>query len=346
MNTQKPTTFRLEAATEEDKDWARDLHRRCYRELIERQFGAWDADRQRGYFDKKWNPLAFQKVIVAGDAVGILSFIEEDDHLFLNEIQIDPTAQNRGLGTAILRDLQSRARQTGRFVKLHVLRVSRAAALYQRLGFAITEQTDTHLLMQWHPQQAVRMFENTILHLIGFAGTGKRTIAQAIVAAAPNFRLVDNHFINNVIFGVIQADGKTKLPRQVWDRVGEVRDVVLQTIRELSPPSFSFIFTNEMIEGSEKDQQTFEKFRMTAEARGAFYLPVRLIISVAENRRRIVEPERAQLSKTILEEAAIVNARDHEVLKPAAVPYISVDVTDLSPDEAARRILSEAAALR
>ena len=183
---------------------------------------------------------------------------------------------------------------------------------------------------------------NTILHLIGFAGTGKLTIAREIVAAAPEFRLVDNHFINNVIFSLVHADGKTKLPREVWDRVGDVRDVVLRTIRDLSPENYSFVFTNEVIEGNEKDGQEFEQFRVVSEARGAFYLPVRLLISPSELRRRITVPNRAKLKKTTLEEAAIVNSRDNEVFKPKTVPYFDLDVSDLAPDEAARRILEEA----
>ena len=187
--------------------------------------------------------------------------------------------------------------------------------------------------------------ENTILHLLGFAGTGKLTIAREIVAAAP-FRLVDNHLVNNVVFSLIFADGKTKLPPSVWERVGDIRETVIRTIRKISPDNFSFVFTNEMIEGTEKDERTFEKIRSLAEDRGALYLPVRLLISETELCRRIAIPERAKMHKTTSEEAAIINSRQNEVLIPKSVPYVDLDVTNLEAHDAARQILSEARARR
>ena len=187
--------------------------------------------------------------------------------------------------------------------------------------------------------------ENTMIHLIGFAGAGKRTIARQIADQAA-FRLVDSHLIDNVVFRLIHADGKTRLPREVWDRVGEIRSVALQTIREISPAHFSFVFTNEMIEGEARDERTFETIRAVAVARQAFYLPVRLGVAEPELRRRITSPERAELMKVTLEEAAIVNSRQKEVFIPTSVPYFDIDVTDLQPSVAARLILEEAARRR
>ena len=145
---------------------------------------------------------------------------------------------------------------------------------------------------------------NTILHLIGFAGTGKLTIGREIASLTPEFQLVDNHFVNNVIFSLIHADGKTKLPKEVWDRVGEVRAAVLRTIEELSPSDYSFVFTNQIIGGNEKHEREFERFRAVAETRGALYLPVRLLISPTELCRRITSPDREKSMKVSLEEAS------------------------------------------
>lgn len=55
--------YALGPAVDADKTWARQLHARCYRDLIERQFGAWDETRQQGYFEAKWDPARFQKIM-------------------------------------------------------------------------------------------------------------------------------------------------------------------------------------------------------------------------------------------------------------------------------------------
>src|SRR6202030_2215671 len=83
--------------------------------------------------------------------------------------------------------------------------------------------------------------------LIGFAGTGKLTVARVLrdrlAAHGAQVRLVDNHYINNPILHLIDVDGEKPLPAGTWDRVGEVRDAVFRTIEMLSPKSWSFIFT-------------------------------------------------------------------------------------------------------
>jgi len=102
---------------------------------------------------------------------------------------------------------------------------------------------------------------NVILYLIGFAGTGKLTIAKAILARAP-FLLVDNHFINNVVFSLIDMDGNSPLPPRVWENVGKVRSIVFDTMRYLSKPARNFVLTNELVEGDEEDAKVFNPQRI------------------------------------------------------------------------------------
>lgn len=49
--------------------------------------------------------------------------------------------------------------------------------------------------------------KNTIIYLLGFPGTGKYTIAKEICKQA-DFKLVDNHLINNPLFTLIENDDK------------------------------------------------------------------------------------------------------------------------------------------
>jgi shikimate kinase len=181
---------------------------------------------------------------------------------------------------------------------------------------------------------------NVILYLIGFAGTGKLTIAQTILARAP-FLLVDNHFINNVVFRLIDTDGNSSLPPRVWEHVGRVRAVVFDTIRELSRPDRNFVLTNELVEGDEADEQVFHEVSALATARGAAFLPVRLLIAPKELARRVVNLQRQALLKSRDPNAAQRMAREHQVYRPKDVEAFTLDVTTLSPAEAAERILAE-----
>lgn len=84
-----------------------------------------------------------------------------------------------------------------------------------------------------------------IVHLLGFPGVGKYSVAAALTRLAGDVGsvivLVDNHLSSNVVLSVIDADGVADLPDDVWDRVGEIREVLYTTIEETSPPDWSFV---------------------------------------------------------------------------------------------------------
>ena len=181
---------------------------------------------------------------------------------------------------------------------------------------------------------------NVILYLIGFAGTGKLTIAHAILARAP-FLLVDNHFINNVVFRLIDTDGKSPLPPRVWENVRKVRAIVFDTLRELAQPARNFVLTNQLVEGAAEDEKVFQEVRALARARGAAFLPVRLLIAPEELARRVVSPQRQALLKSRDPHEAWRIAREHQVYIPKDVDYFALEVTTLAPADAAERILAE-----
>ncbi|MDK1096459.1 MAG: hypothetical protein QGM47_04240, partial [Actinomycetota bacterium] len=70
-----------------------------------------------------------------------------------------------------------------------------------------------------------------------------RALAARLEADGETTLIIDNHWINNPIFGLIDQDGLTPLPPQVWDRVGEVALAVVMTAEELTPRNWNAIFT-------------------------------------------------------------------------------------------------------
>ena len=152
--------------------------------------------------------------------------------------------------------------------------------------------------------------------------------------------LVDNHFINNVVFSLIDPDGVSPLPEPVWENTRRVREIVLDTIRELSRPERNFIFTNVLVEGESYDEEVFAKIHSLAVQRRSFFLPVRLSISIEELCRRTAFPERKAKFKSIDPEAARVQAMREEVFWPSC-PYFELEITSLSAEASARAIVTE-----
>jgi hypothetical protein len=184
--------------------------------------------------------------------------------------------------------------------------------------------------------------------LIGFSGTGKLTVARVLrdrlMADGEQVRLVDNHYINNPIFHLIDVAGEKPLPDGTWDRVGEVRDAVFRTIEELSPRSWSFIFTNDLIDRPE-ERAYVHRLAQLADRRHSILIPVRLLCDVEELCRRIVSSERRVLMKAV--DAGWIRRRveTEEVLDPELASTLTLDVTSMPPEEAAERILAHLATL-
>jgi hypothetical protein len=184
--------------------------------------------------------------------------------------------------------------------------------------------------------------ENTLIHLLGFPGTGKLTIARELATAA-GMRLVDNHLINNPVFSLIHTDGKTKLPPRVWDNVGMIWTAVLDTIEHIAAREDSFVLTNALFDDDAQDHAHVKNIAGVAQRRGGVYIPVRLILSdVEEHKRRITaENRRAHMKETNPEAPARYLSR--KVLLPDLPHVFTLDVTRLPAKDAARQILGHAA---
>ncbi len=150
---------------------------------------------------------------------------------------------------------------------------------------------------------------------------------------------MDNHYINNPIFHLIDADGEKPLPAGTWVRVGEVREAVFRTIEELSPKSWSFIFTNDLIDRAE-ERAYVHRLAQLADRRKSIFVPVRLLCEVEELCRRIVSTERKALMKAV--DAAWIRRRveTEGVLDPELASTLTLDITSMPPEEAADRILA------
>ncbi len=182
-----------------------------------------------------------------------------------------------------------------------------------------------------------RAFENHILYLIGYPGTGKYTVAKEFHAQLPHFKLVDNHLINNVLFPLIHADGVTPLPPRIWDNVSKIWAAVVDTMIHLSPVDYSFILTNHLSTSSE-DVAWFNEICRVAEARQAVLVPVTLTISVESHKERIVSDERRARFKETDPAGPEKYAQLQNLLIPDHPNSLVLDISTLSPAESVATI--------
>ena len=138
----------LRNASQDDKEFAFQAKRAAFREYVEQVWG-WDEDAQRRLHDRRFRAQDFRVISLDANDVGTMSVAIEPDSVYVNQIYVLPGHQGQGIGRRCMLLVLKAAGKLGLPVKLRVLKVNlRAAAFYERLGFTITEETDTHFLMQ------------------------------------------------------------------------------------------------------------------------------------------------------------------------------------------------------
>lgn len=122
-------------------------------EQAKRAFCDGQFDLQHRHYLAYAIPGAFTIVMRDDQPVGRLYLHWTPAELRIVDIQLLPGAQGQGIGSTLLRWLQSLLPQAGiASLGLHVLQHNTAAhQLYQRLGFHALEVHDMHVRMAWSP---------------------------------------------------------------------------------------------------------------------------------------------------------------------------------------------------
>ncbi len=142
----------LREVTDADIDFMFEVKRSGMREYVAATFGEWNDAEQRARFESLVTPQYDRIVVTTHGDVGTLCVTWDTDPVFLAGIYLAAAVRGSGLGSAIIGDILDQARQLDRIVQLRVLRTNTPARrLYERLGFRLAGETDTHLLMQLSP---------------------------------------------------------------------------------------------------------------------------------------------------------------------------------------------------
>jgi ADP-ribose pyrophosphatase YjhB (NUDIX family)/GNAT superfamily N-acetyltransferase len=140
--------FRLRAATEADTDFVCHVAEATMRGYVEQTWGKFDPDANRKAFSGRIAARQCSIIIHDEADVGILSVGRLESHIQLDQVFILPAHQNRGIGTALVRELAREAKEAGKPLRLRVLNVNPARKLYEREGFRVTSTTPERTYME------------------------------------------------------------------------------------------------------------------------------------------------------------------------------------------------------
>ncbi len=144
--------YSLRPASKDETEALYAIHRAAMEDYVAQTWGSWDDAWQREYFTSHW-PDVRLAIEASGELAGFVDLDEQGETIHIGNIELRPASQRNGIGSAILKAVQQRAEIKSVPVTLQVLKVNPARALYERLGFEHTGETETHHQMAWRPNQ-------------------------------------------------------------------------------------------------------------------------------------------------------------------------------------------------
>lgn len=145
--------FELRPATSRDTELLWRIQRLALGSYVTAIFGT-DEAAQRSFFDDHFSVEAHEVIRVEGQDAGYLLYETRGDHVYLANVALLPEFQRRGVGAEVVRHVVAQANALGLPVRLQVLRSNPARNFYERLGFELVGETDTHWLLARPPDGA------------------------------------------------------------------------------------------------------------------------------------------------------------------------------------------------
>jgi ribosomal protein S18 acetylase RimI-like enzyme len=140
----EPFLFEVYACTREEELALTNWDEPARRAFLDMQFAAM----RRGYGGMY--PAGEFLIISLGErAVGRMVLNRTAEEIRVVDLALLPAYRHAGIGTILMRRVCAEAAQTGKPVRLCVLKNSRAVRWYERLGFAKTEEAGLYDQMEW-----------------------------------------------------------------------------------------------------------------------------------------------------------------------------------------------------
>ena len=131
-----------------DQAFAHDTRELAMRTYVEQTWGKWNQDEAKIQIADAIRHRRLCIIELDGKPAGIMRIDEHSTHLDLDQLFLRPETQGLGIGTSLVQRVLARAEAKKLPVRLWVLRINPARALYERLGFVVFEETAAGLHLQ------------------------------------------------------------------------------------------------------------------------------------------------------------------------------------------------------
>jgi hypothetical protein len=178
-----------------------------------------------------------------------------------------------------------------------------------------------------------------VYQLLAFPGTGKYTIGKAMCAQlearGEPAALLDNHSFLQLVWSFVPVE--KRFDPDVLARINELRATTVAAAREHAGPAHSLVFTNFVPAGA--PNTVLDPHRQLAADLGKRFVPVVLTCDQAEVLQRIPGADRTARFKLDLPHVAERIMAEGMTI-PEWPELVELDITGLSPDDAAARVLA------
>jgi len=136
--------------TLDDFDFLFELKKENFKWYVDKIWGWNDDDQKQRLKQDLEEHLAHKRIIlVDSKKVGVYAVhITENGDLFINEISILKEYQHKGIGRKILEEQLKENKQKGIRTILQVFKENPAKTLYEKLGFKVYGENETHYQMK------------------------------------------------------------------------------------------------------------------------------------------------------------------------------------------------------
>lgn len=143
--------YQLRPAVGNDLSFVLRAHHSTLREYIE-PISGWDQSFWDDAISSWFQPERVQIVERSGASIGVLVVQRKMDHYFFESISLLPEFQNQGIGSQLIRNILSEAKEENLPVRLNVLTTNLPAQrLYKKFGFEVSLADERDFHMIWKP---------------------------------------------------------------------------------------------------------------------------------------------------------------------------------------------------
>ena len=144
-------SLRLRCVTAEDAEFAFAALKETMREYAVATWGTWCEEESRRETVEQVNSGRTEIIELNGSSAGIRLVERAKTHIQLVQLHMAKEFQRRGLGAELLKRLFVEAKESHLPIRLRVLAVNPAKALYERVGFVVVERTPERSFLEGVP---------------------------------------------------------------------------------------------------------------------------------------------------------------------------------------------------